>query len=75
MTHVNTSARPAPSPLPRTCYCTDREILIEIAEMLSEVGDVRYNSATVDVMRSQITCTLEDGRKLLITARFDVKSV
>lgn len=65
MTRVATQHAPAPSN-----FCTDNEILSEIAEVLPEVGDVRYDSVVVDRIRSQITCRLEDGRQLRVTCVF-----
>jgi len=57
-------------PLTGENYASDREIMGEIAELVSEVGDVRYGSAVLDPLRHQITARLEDGRTMRLTVMF-----
>ncbi len=56
----------------RTNYCSDKELMAECVEELAQyVGDVRYGSGTLDAIRNQAFFTLEDGRKMTLTFRFE----
>lgn len=56
----------------RVNLCTDHELMEEIMEDLStQIGDIRYGSGTLDVLRRQMVFTLEDGRKLRLTVILD----
>lgn len=69
MTHVHSNAV---RPLSGTNYCTDKELVNEIIEAVSDnVGDVRYGSGVVDHIRHQFTVRLEDGRRLRMTFMFE----
>jgi hypothetical protein len=39
----------------------------ELAELIPEIGDVRFDSVVVDPARHQISAKLEDGRTLRAT--------
>ena len=57
---------------PRVNFASDREIMQEITEELgTAIGDIRYDSGVLDTIRNQIVFTLEDGRKLRLTAVFE----
>jgi hypothetical protein len=72
VTPMTTLANVLNRPLTGFCYSSDKEILDEICEALSnEIGDIRHGSIVLDTFRRQITGKLEDGRTLRMTVVFE----
>ncbi len=52
-------------------WCTDRELITEVSESLLYVGDIQYGSVVADAIRHQISCKLQDGRRMRVTVTFE----
>lgn len=43
-------------------WCSDRELIGELAESLQYIGDIRYGSIVADPFKSYVKAKLQDGR-------------